>query len=108
MPFKPGKPSITDVAVSTETESPAIMQPRCAPLSRNKRVSFRVSTSAIATTLLSNKYCCKVFSLRQLLARIGKSLITKPLTKTPADSSSSLLVPTFPICGYVKVTICCA
>ena len=42
-------------AASTESSLPAMIAPDCAPLSRSRRVSLRVSMSAIATTPRANR-----------------------------------------------------
>ena len=51
MPFKPGNFFAARTAAVSSMLSPVMMQPDCAPFSRSRRVSLRVSMSAIATTL---------------------------------------------------------
>ena len=49
MPFEPGKARAARTAAASSTRSPVMMQPDCAPFSRSRRVSVRVSMPAIAT-----------------------------------------------------------
>ena len=82
-----------------------MMQPDWAPFSRNKRVSLRVSISAIATTLQRNKKLPSDSVERQFECSSGRSRITRPAANTAPDSRSSGVVPVLPMCGYVSVTI---
>src|SRR5690554_7541718 len=68
--------------------SPASTQPFKLPFSRKMRVSRRVSTPAIATTLCCCRYSANDCVLRKLECTKDKSFITKPLAYTFADSRS--------------------
>ena len=65
MPFKPGNFFAARTAAFSSIASPVMMQPACAPFSRSRRVSLRVSISAIATTLQRVRKLCRDSVARQ-------------------------------------------
>ena len=81
------------------------MQPFCAPVVRSKRVSRRVSMSAIATQFSRAKYSGRLACDRKFDPNRGTLLTTSPAACTPADSTSSSLTPVLPTWAHVKVTI---
>src|SRR5258708_40016394 len=81
-----------------------MMQPDCAPLSRSRRVSLRVSIPPIATTLQRSRKLCKDSVARQLECSTGRSRITRPAAYTAPDSRSSGVVPVLPIIGNTGTT----
>src|SRR5262249_29400581 len=77
------------------------MARRCAPTVRSRRVSARVSISAMPTILLSTRKLSSVRSARQLDTIGYGDRTTKPAQKGRIASASSPFTPTFPISGAV-------
>ena len=78
------------------TDSPAARptrQPFCAPLVRSRRVSLRVSMSAMPTVPSRRRYSGSVSVARKLEAMSGRSRMIRPAAWTLLASTSSSLTP---------------
>ena len=67
MPFSPGNLRAAFTAAFSSTCSPVMMQPDCAPFSRSRRVSLRVSMPAMATMRPRSRNSGSGSTMRQLL-----------------------------------------
>jgi hypothetical protein len=85
-------------ALSTSID-PAIKAPFCAPLSRSRRVSLRVSMSAIATMRRARSHSGSDTWLRQLLGLRGTLRTISPAAQACVASSSCSVQPVLPMCG---------
>ena len=77
-----------------------------APLSLMKFVKFLVSSPVIPTILLFFNQASKCWKDLKFDGEVISELKITPLVHILSDSKSSLLVPTFPMWGKVKLIIC--
>ena len=85
MPLIPAKLLASSIALASSSWpslSAVIIQPFCAPFSRSRRVSLRVSISAMATVLWLIRYSLSDWLERKLLVAMVKSRIISPFAHT--------------------------
>ena len=99
-----GGSGLYDIEGITDLEEITLDTPFGAPLSRIRRVRRRVSTPAIPTRLLEISQSLKCSVARQLAGSVISARKIQPRAAGVMVSISSILMPTLPICGNVKVT----